>query len=339
MRSFIKTLLVPCITLALSALALQACSSDTDSGSQSCIPNSTQQCTCTGTDQGVQTCQANGQYNQCTCGNTSSSSSSGAGGGGGAGGMGNCHALPNTPETCGNGMLDMGEECDDGNCVATDACNNNCRLPYCGDGVITPSIGETCEGEVDCSGCGIMATSSSSSSSSGDPCAGKLIFAGFAAAQTGAFSYGGQIGLDAAAAACQAIGGFGMCDYDQWKQIETAPMMHPVDVMKLGMTIPAGTCQGVWLQRTTVATTPNCPGGMAPFGPGGNCNNWNYETNHISDGEWVEICNVAGTITFDYKLDCDPVFDVNNPGPHQNQALTCVTPRPIPCCYEKCVSP
>jgi cysteine-rich repeat protein len=337
MRSFIKTLLIPCITFALSALALQACSGDTTNGGGKCIPNSTQACTCTGTDMGVQTCQANGAFNECSCGTTSSSSSSG-GGAGGAGGMGNCHNLPNTPDSCGNGMLDMGEECDDGNCVASDACNNNCKFPFCGDGVVqAPEICDDGNGEVCPPDCGLQGTSSSSSSSSGLPCMGKLVFAGFAAAQTGAFSYGGQIGLDAATAACQAIGGFGMCDYDQWKQLETSPMTYAVDVAKLAMTIPSGTCTGVWLQRTTVAMTAACPGGMAPFGPGGNCNNWNYDTNHISDGEWLNICNMGGTITYDYKLDCDPTFDPMNPGPHQDQALTCAGARTIPCCYEKCI--
>jgi len=342
MRSFIKTLLVPCITLALSALALQACSSDSENGTKSCIPNSTQACTCTGTDQGVQTCQASGVFNPCVCGNGSSSggmtSSSGMGGGGG---MGNCHNLPNTPDSCGNGMTDPGEECDDGNCVASDMCNNNCKKPFCGDGVVqAPEICDDGNGEVCPPDCGVAQTSSSSSSSSsGDPCMGKLIFAGFADPQMGAFSYGGQIGLEAATAACQALGGFGMCDYDQWKQIETAPMMHPVDVMKLAMTIPAGTCNDVWLQRTSVAMTAACPGGMAPFGPGGNCNNWNYKTGHIADGEHVNICNMGGTITYDYKIDCDPVFDPNDPNPHQDQTLPCNVTKPIPCCYEKCVSP
>ncbi|MCY1059885.1 DUF4215 domain-containing protein [Nannocystis sp. SCPEA4] len=41
---------------------------------------------------------------------------------------------------CGNGMLDPGEECDDGNLVAMDGCENNCTetasSPRCGDGMI-----------------------------------------------------------------------------------------------------------------------------------------------------------------------------------------------------------
>lgn len=44
---------------------------------------------------------------------------------------------------CGNGIVETGEECDDDNSVDTDACRNNCTLPYCGDGVV--EIGEECD--------------------------------------------------------------------------------------------------------------------------------------------------------------------------------------------------
>ncbi len=44
---------------------------------------------------------------------------------------------------CGDGVLQLGEECDDGNTTPGDGCQATCRLPYCGDGVIDP--GETCD--------------------------------------------------------------------------------------------------------------------------------------------------------------------------------------------------
>ncbi|MEZ4364700.1 MAG: DUF4215 domain-containing protein [Kofleriaceae bacterium] len=44
---------------------------------------------------------------------------------------------------CGDGTVDPGEECDDGNDVDDDACTNACRLPSCGDGVMQP--GEECD--------------------------------------------------------------------------------------------------------------------------------------------------------------------------------------------------
>ena len=39
------------------------------------------------------------------------------------------------PTLCGNGTLDPGEECDDGNDVGSDDCTNACRRARCGDGV------------------------------------------------------------------------------------------------------------------------------------------------------------------------------------------------------------
>ncbi len=44
---------------------------------------------------------------------------------------------------CGNGVLDLGEQCDDGNTVDTDACTNACRTAVCGDGIAGPS--EECD--------------------------------------------------------------------------------------------------------------------------------------------------------------------------------------------------
>lgn len=334
MRSFIKSMIVPLFTVAFGALTLQACSGPENTGG-TCVPNSTQSCTCNGMDTGVQVCDARGTFSPCTCGgaggNGGAGSSSSSSGMAGAGGGGNCHALPNVPETCGNGTVEMGEECDDGDCDATNACNNDCRLPYCGDKVIQPP--ETCDGGEQCPpGCGVPASSSSSSSSGMvDPCEGKLVFAGMAAASKGAFSFGGQLGLDAATAACQAIGGFGMCDYDQWEQIISDPMKYKVDLDKLAATIPTGTCQRVWLQRTTDV-------GAMKAGPGGNCNNWNYETDHDADGETNEICNMAGTITFKYTLDPDTTFIASGMnGPYQNPGMPCNQLRPIPCCFQKCI--
>jgi cysteine-rich repeat protein len=43
---------------------------------------------------------------------------------------------------CGDGVVDPGEECDDGNTVDGDGCNG-CALPRCGNGIVDP--GETCD--------------------------------------------------------------------------------------------------------------------------------------------------------------------------------------------------
>jgi cysteine-rich repeat protein len=50
--------------------------------------------------------------------------------------------LPN-PAVCGNGVTEIGEECDDGNAASCDGCSSACRRERCGDGVI--ACGEQCD--------------------------------------------------------------------------------------------------------------------------------------------------------------------------------------------------
>ena len=51
---------------------------------------------------------------------------------------------------CGNGEIDEGEECDDGNNDDTDACQPNCTLSRCGDGVVRRDLEEDDEGYEAC---------------------------------------------------------------------------------------------------------------------------------------------------------------------------------------------
>src|SRR5947208_2123707 len=44
---------------------------------------------------------------------------------------------------CGNGRMDPGEACDDGNAINGDGCDNNCTPTGCGNGVMT--AGEGCD--------------------------------------------------------------------------------------------------------------------------------------------------------------------------------------------------
>lgn len=49
---------------------------------------------------------------------------------------------------CGEGTTDVGEECDDGvgnSDTTPDACRTDCRAPFCGDGIVDPGNGESCE--------------------------------------------------------------------------------------------------------------------------------------------------------------------------------------------------
>ncbi|MCA9653258.1 MAG: MYXO-CTERM sorting domain-containing protein [Myxococcales bacterium] len=49
----------------------------------------------------------------------------------------------NLPCACGDGMIDMGEDCDDVGESAT--CDIDCTLPMCGDGVVNLAAGEICD--------------------------------------------------------------------------------------------------------------------------------------------------------------------------------------------------
>jgi cysteine-rich repeat protein len=40
------------------------------------------------------------------------------------------------PASCGNGIVEVGEECDDGNFDDTDDCPSTCRVAFCGDGFV-----------------------------------------------------------------------------------------------------------------------------------------------------------------------------------------------------------
>jgi cysteine-rich repeat protein len=57
-----------------------------------------------------------------------------------------CASLPSclsTPQVCGDGHTDPGEQCDDGNLVNGDDCDTNCTRPRCGNAVVDP--GEECD--------------------------------------------------------------------------------------------------------------------------------------------------------------------------------------------------
>jgi len=46
---------------------------------------------------------------------------------------------------CGNGVLECTEQCEDGNAINGDGCDQNCTLTACGNGVLTPGTGELCD--------------------------------------------------------------------------------------------------------------------------------------------------------------------------------------------------
>ncbi len=58
----------------------------------------------------------------------------------------NCSNFYNSNlKICGNGIANLGEECDDGNLSNTDNCTSQCNLPVCGDGFVQPGNNEQCD--------------------------------------------------------------------------------------------------------------------------------------------------------------------------------------------------
>jgi cysteine-rich repeat protein len=71
-----------------------------------------------------------------------------------------------TAAVCGDGVLDAGEQCDDGNGIDGDGCDSNCTPTGCGNGVVSP--GEDCDDGNTVSGDACPSTCHSSEVDCGD---------------------------------------------------------------------------------------------------------------------------------------------------------------------------
>ncbi|MEE9297265.1 MAG: DUF4215 domain-containing protein [Phycisphaerae bacterium] len=50
-----------------------------------------------------------------------------------------------TGSVCGNGIVETGEQCDDGNTASGDGCDGNCQNEFCGDGMVNNAPNEQCD--------------------------------------------------------------------------------------------------------------------------------------------------------------------------------------------------
>lgn len=304
-----------CIIVVAVTVSIEACTNDPGTASTTppgtsgseCVDGATQDCTCKIGGNGSQIC-SNGSFGACFC-MTGCKPNAPCG-------LDSCHL--DGPPTCGDGVVSGSEECDDGNCDQTDGCKNDCTWPYCGDGIIQPP--EMCDGNQGCpADCGAFPPGCT-------PCKFGM-FVDFVAKEQGAYLGETGFGIEEANLACQALGGARMCNYADWKKLDTTPGAYPSDRYKLASKIPAGVCASVWLNRTQDLV--DCPAGA-----GSRCGDWSANSDDFFDGEWVEICNNDGMMQYSFKLDCDPIVDMTDPMTHNAAGLECSAHRLYPCCND-----
>jgi cysteine-rich repeat protein len=144
------------------------------------------------------------------------------GAGGASGGMGGSGG---DPADCGNGVVETGEECDDGNMVDTDACVSGCMDAECGDGHIQSGV-EQCDDGNTTSGDGCSATCTGEGTY-GPNHTFESMTSSFYITQFGCSNSGGDPAGDAAYF-CQHFYGAGCTAEPGWTEVSssTNPMMH-----------------------------------------------------------------------------------------------------------------
>ena len=116
-----------------------ACDSACAFDESGCTDDPTQMCgndmvegteACDGTDLNEQTCSDFGfEFGVLTCSDTCTIDATGCGAG----------------PVCGDGAMEEGEECDDGNTDDEDGCAADCVVEFCGDGIVQAGLDEACD--------------------------------------------------------------------------------------------------------------------------------------------------------------------------------------------------
>jgi hypothetical protein len=190
------------------------------------------------------------------------------------------------------------------------------------------------ESGVDASGATDSAADASPVDAGHDACAGHVTFAGKTASQYGSnWTYGGMNGLAAGNAACQAVGADHVCSYDE--------LVVSASGGELSMLTASDTA---WLQRngpvTVTATSPKIVvlgqpatvGTTYAVGLGSDCNEWNYSTDHLNDGEFVDFSTGTATPTFHFDDNPNAIQATPKDIPCGHNAML----RDVLCCYPAC---
>jgi cysteine-rich repeat protein len=149
---------------------------------------------------------------------------------------------------CGNGMVDIGEQCDDGDLDNTDACLVNCADAACGDGFVQAGVEQCDDGNV-VGGDGCSAACTSSNGTYGPVHTFQGLSSSFYITQFGCSNSGGDAAGDALyfcqhfySAACIAEPGYVV------GSSSTNPMMHSgtncYSPDTTGVDIPGTACVG-----------------------------------------------------------------------------------------------
>lgn len=271
---------------------------DTFGSGGSCVPGQVFECPCLGGEQGVQICNDLGNaFGPCMCGEATGGEETET--------DGDTEGDDNSGSgtggaVCGNGMEEAGE------CDMDDPA-------YCPD-----DCGSLDGGTMD--------------GTTGEPgCAGDPVYVAMVPSMPSRWESGALTGLGAGEQLCQQAAAaaavpnamdVGVCEYQQLLQAEAA-----------GEFAGMGAGTTAWIHRLTVADIGGVP---TQPGVGGRCVDWTYQTNHISDGEFVEF-GAGGVPT--YNLDNDTFYDGVDTTHTQPGLLECGTQmRAILCCNPPCES-
>lgn len=208
------------------------------------------------------------------------------------------------PRLCGNGIVERGEQCDDGNTESGDGCSAACRLEKDSDD--DSDAGTNNGNDTDAGGSDNTAACYAGG-------AKKKLFAGFLDGLHRS-TWGKGEAVTGRAFAQNACGvkfaGSHVCTFSETNRAVNGLKEVPRDGSSM------------WLERTQAV---NYKGESFPqdTNGGGHCEDWTYDTNHRSNGEWVSLVPVNTSVTEDgvtrtitdenrFFMDKTPIFDPND---------------------------
>lgn len=260
---------------------------------------------------------------------------------------------------CGNNVVDDGEDCDEGG-ADTEQCDGDCTFVVCGDDYLNTVAGECCEkNEINqCSpeefanNCKCDDPPPPTGGIDPEPCNRneKTTYAGYidndvdptthmgGAGIGSVWSYNGFLGIQAGNEMCAAIGADHICSYE-----EVLLAQSKNEFSSSGADLNYLANSDYWVHRVNVTVDVN--GTMSPPGAGARCNDWTYPTDHIADGEFVNVSNNGAALEdLEFALDpksCytgDPSSDCDGhkSGPPFEAGSCGSSTRYVMCCYPGC---